>query len=722
MSLDKLLTEIQSYTDDPNIELVKEAYYYAKKVHRGQDRVSGEPFVTHPVRVARIMAELKLDLTSIAAALLHDTVEDTEATLEDIREKFGSEIEVLVNGVTKLNKINFESKEEHQAESLRKMFLAMAKDIRVVLIKLADRLQNMCTLNYLREEKRKQKATETIEIYAPLAHRLGISQLKWELEDLSFRYLEPEKYKELSNKVAKNRKEREAYIERINRTLSENLNEVGIEAEIYGRPKHLYSIYQKMVNKNKKFDEIYDLTALRVIVDTVKECYEVLGIIHDLWAPMPGRIKDYVAMPKSNMYQSLHTTVVTSQGETLEIQIRTWEMHRTAEYGIAAHWRYKDGKPQDENFEEKISWLRQLLEWQRDLTDAEEFMETLKIDLFEDEVFAFTPQGDVISLPKDATPVDFAYNIHTEVGHNCIGAKANGNMVPLEYRIQNGDIIEILTNSDSGPSRDWLDFVQTSRAKSKIKRWFKHQRKEEVAAKGKEMLNKELKKRNISLKEEEKEDKLAEIAPELGVSNIEGLYAAIGYDKVSIEKVIHELAPETKEDQDESPQNELQELRKKHQIKKDSSANQGVKVKGMDDLLVRIAKCCNPVPGDNIGGYITRGRGVSIHRKDCPNLQELEDSEPERIIDVEWYVDKDNSYQVELEVKALDKHSLLNDVTRAISEEGVNITSVDARTSDDSIAHINLGIHISSLDHMNKIIDELEAIDGVLKVRRANPS
>ena len=722
MSLDKLLTEIQSYIDDPDIELVKEAYYYAKKVHRGQDRVSGEPFVTHPLRVARIMAELKLDLTSISAALLHDTVEDTEATLEDIREKFGSEIEVLVNGVTKLNKINFESKEEHQAESLRKMFLAMAKDIRVVLIKLADRLHNMRTLNYLREEKRKQKATETIEIYAPLAHRLGISQLKWELEDLSFRYLEPEKYKELSNKVAKNREEREAYIERINRQLTDKLSDVGIEAEIYGRPKHLYSIYQKMVNKNKRFDEIYDLTALRVIVDTVKECYEVLGIIHDLWSPMPGRIKDYVAMPKSNMYQSLHTTVVTSQGETLEIQIRTWEMHRTAEYGIAAHWRYKDGKPQDDNFEKKISWLRQLLEWQRDLTDAKEFMETLKIDLFEDEVFAFTPQGDVVSLPKDATPVDFAYNIHTEVGHNCIGAKANGNMVPLEYRIQNGDIIEILTNSNSGPSRDWLDFVQTSRAKSKIKRWFKHQRKEEVAAKGKEMLQKELKKRSINLKEEEKESKLKEIAPELGVSSLDGLYAAIGYDKVSIEKVIHELEPSTKEKEEKSPQNELQDLRKKHQIKKDPSANQGVKVKGMDDLLVRISKCCNPVPGDEIGGYITRGRGVSIHRTDCPNFKELEESEPERIIDVAWYVDKDNSYQVELEVKALDKHSLLNDVTKAISEEGVNITAVDARTSEDSIAHINLGIHISSLDHMNKIIDKLEAIDGVLKVRRANPS
>ncbi|MGM0501701.1 MAG: RelA/SpoT family protein [Bacillota bacterium] len=720
MSLDKLLIEIESYIEDPNVELVKEAYYYAKKVHRDQDRVSGEPFVSHPLEVARIMAGLKLDLVSITAALLHDTVEDTEATLDDIREKFGSEIELLVNGVTKLNKINFESKEEHQAESLRKMLLAMAKDIRVVLIKLCDRLHNMRTLNYLRKEKRKRKATETIEIYAPLAHRLGISQLKWELEDLSFQYLEPEKYKELSSKVAKNRAERKEYIKRMNKKLSAKLNQVGIEAKIYGRPKHLYSIYQKMVNKNKNFDEIYDLTALRVIVNSVKECYEVLGIIHDLWSPMPGRIKDYVAMPKSNMYQSLHTTVVTPKGETLEIQIRTEEMHYTAEYGIAAHWRYKDGKPQDEDFEEKISWLRQLLEWQRDLTDSKEFMEALKIDLFEDEVFAFTPQGDVISLPKDATPVDFAYHIHTEVGHNCIGAKANGNIVPLEYRIQNGDIIDIMTNSESGPSRDWLDFVQTSRAKSKIKRWFKHQRKDEVAAKGKEKLQQELKKRNIELKENEKETKLKELAPNLGVSDIEGLYTAIGYDKVSAKKVVHELEPEEKKEK--TPEKEIKELQHKHQIQRDSSSNQGVKVKGMDDLLVRIAKCCNPVPGDEIGGYITRGRGVSIHRLDCPNFKGLKDSEAERIIDVEWYVDKDKSYQVELEVKALDKKSLLNDLTKVISEEGVNITAVDARTSDDQLAHINLGIHISSLDHMNKIMDKLEEIDGVLKVRRANPS
>ena len=725
MSLDELLTEllteIKSYMDEPDIELVKEAYYYARECHEGQERISGEPFVSHPLNVARLMAEFKLDITSIAAALLHDTVEDTGATLEDIREKFGSEIEVLVNGVTKLNKMDFESKEEHQAESLRKMFLAMAKDIRVVLIKLVDRLHNMRTLNYLREEKRKRKATETMEIYAPLAHRLGISQLKWELEDLSFRYLEPEKYKELSNKVDKDRTEREAYIEEINQKLSKELDKIDIEAKIYGRPKHLYSIYQKMVNKNKRFDEIYDLTALRVIVDTVKECYEVLGTIHDLWSPMPGRIKDYIAMPKSNMYQSLHTTVVTSQGETLEIQIRTWEMHRTAEYGIAAHWRYKDGKPQDEKFEEKISWLRQLLEWQRDLTDAEEFMETLKVDLFEDEVFAFTPEGDVVSLPKDSTPVDFAYDIHTEVGHNCIGAKANENMVPLEYRIQNGDIIEILTNAESGPSRDWLDFVQTSKAKSKIKRWFKHQRKEEVADKGKEKLEKELEKRNISLSEDEKEEKLKEIAPNMGVSDVEGLYSAMGYDKVSVKKVVHELEPET-EEEEKSPQNELEELRKKHQVQRDSSSNQGVKVKGMGDLLVRISKCCNPVPGDEIGGYITRGRGVSIHRMDCPNFKGLKESEPERIIEVEWYVDEDDSYQVELEVEALDKHSLLNDVTKAISEEGVNITGVDARTSDDGIAHINLGVHISSLEHMNKIIDKLEFVDGVLKVRRANPS
>ncbi|MCK8827562.1 bifunctional (p)ppGpp synthetase/guanosine-3',5'-bis(diphosphate) 3'-pyrophosphohydrolase [Natroniella acetigena] len=718
MSLQKLLMEVESYTENPNLDLIKQAYYYAKDCHQGQYRVSGEPFVSHPLNVAQIMAELELDVISIVGALLHDVVEDTEVTEEELEEKFGAEVTLLVSGVTKLSKIDFKSREEHQAESLRKMFLAMAKDIRVILIKLADRLHNMRTLQYLSKEKQKIKATETLEIYAPLAHRLGISRLKWELEDLSFRHLESKKYYELVNKVAKNREEREGYIEDAINQVNNKLLEVGIKAKIYGRPKHLYSIYQKMVKQDKEFREIYDLTALRVIVNSVKECYQVLGLIHDLWNPMPGRIKDYVAMPKSNMYQSLHTTVIGPKGEPLEIQIRTWEMHRTAEYGIAAHWRYKAGNQKEQDFEKKISWLRQLLEWQKDLHDAKEFMETLKIDLFEDEVFVFTPKGDVVSLPKGASPVDFAYNIHTEIGHNCVGAKVNEKMIPLEYKLKNGDIIEVITSANSGPSRDWLKFVKTSRAKSKIKRWFRDQRKEEVAAKGKEMLEARLNKEDVNLKEAEKNKKLKEIAEKIGATTVESLYAKIGYNKVSVLDIVKKLKPQKKTP---SPKTELKKLKKRGSIS-NRARNKGVKVKGMDDLLVRISKCCNPVPGDRISGYITRGRGISVHRSDCPNLENLNDQEPERIIDVEWHVDQETSYEVEIEVEALNEHSLLNEVTAVISEAKINITSANARTTRDRLAYVKLSLQISSLEHMKDIINKLEAIEGVLSVQRANPA
>ncbi len=717
MAIEELLARINSYTEDPNLDLVKKAYHFAKEAHQEQKRVSGEPFVTHPVNVAEIMSGLELDVISIAAALLHDVVEDTPVTAEELREEFGSEIELLVNGVTKLSKIDFKSREEHQAESLRKMFLAMAEDIRVILIKLADRLHNMRTLNYLCEEKQKIKATETLEIYAPLAHRLGMSRIKWELEDLSFRYLEPDKYYQLVNKVAKNRGEREQYIEEAINLLNKKILEVDIKAEIYGRPKHLYSIYQKMLKQDKEFSEIYDLTALRVIVNSVKECYEVLGIIHELWSPMPGRIKDYIAMPKSNMYQSLHTTVISSNGDPFEIQIRTWEMHRTAEYGIAAHWRYKEGNPKDAEFERKISWLRQLLEWQKDLQDAKEFMETLKIDLFEDEVFVFTPQGDVISLPKEATPVDFAYHIHTEVGHSCVGAKTNGKIVPLEYRVQNGDIIKILTSSNSCPSRDWLNFVKTSRAKSKIKRWFKEQRKEEVIVKGKEMLETALRKEHIHIKEGIKQKKLEKIARQVGVTTIDSLYAGIGRNKFSIKSIVNKLRVQKKG----SPSYELNQLKKRRDIKKETQ-NKGVRVKGMDGLLVRIAKCCNPVPGDKIKGYITRGRGVSVHRFDCPNLKNLINTQQERIVDVDWYINQETSYDVELRIEAFNKRSLLNDMTTVISNEGINISSINARKNQGRVAVINLSLEISSLEHMQDIIIKLEKIEGILKVERANPA
>ncbi|ADL12258.1 (p)ppGpp synthetase I, SpoT/RelA [Acetohalobium arabaticum DSM 5501] len=721
MALEDLIEKIESYINDPDLELITKAYKFAKDAHEGQYRVSGEPFVEHPLGVALIMAELELDIISITGALLHDVVEDTEVSFAQLRNEFGEEITLLVNGVTKLSKIAFKSREEQQAESLRKMFLAMSKDIRVILIKLSDRLHNMRTLEYLSQQKQERIARETIEIYAPLAHRLGISTLKWELEDLSFKHLEPNKYYELSNKVSKNRDEREEYIDRCISKVEKRLNLEGIDAHIYGRPKHLYSIYQKMKRKNKELSEIYDLVALRVIVNDVQECYQVLGNIHEIWNPIPGRIKDYIAMPKSNMYQSLHTTVIGPKGEPLEIQIRTWDMHRTAEYGVAAHWRYKEGKKNNEKAAKKISWLRQLLEWQKDLQDATEFMETLKVDLFEDEVFVFTPQGDVISLPRDATPVDFAYNIHTEVGHSCVGAKVNDKLVPLEYKLENGDIVEILTSKNSGPSRDWLNFIKTSRAKSKIKRWFKQQRRDEAIDKGKDSLEEKLNKYNIQFKEEEKKAKLKNIAQKLGRSSIKDLYAAIGYNKVKTSQVISKLRPED-EKKDKAPEEILKKLKEKTKTKRKSKADKGIKVKGMEGLLVRIAKCCNPVPGDEIVGYITRGRGVSIHRRDCSNIKNLLDEHEEREIEVEWNIKQETSYEVALEIEALNQHALLNDLTNVISNAQLSITTINAQTTKDGFAHIYLVIEISSLDHMNDIMNKLNRIEGVLDVQRANPN
>lgn len=723
MSLENLLDKIKSYTTDPNLDIIIEAHEFAKEAHEGQYRISGRPFVKHPLEVALIMAELELDVISIAGALLHDVVEDTEVSFTQLRNEFGEEITLLVNGVTKLSKIAFQSKEEQQAESLRKMFLAMAKDIRVILIKLADRLHNMRTLEHMPKKKRKSKAEETIEIYAPLAHRLGIFRLKWELEDLSFKYLEPNKYYELTNRIASNREEREEYIEKCISEIEDQLEESGISAHMYGRPKHLYSIYQKMVEQDKDFSEIYDLIALRVIVNNVKECYQVLGTIHEIWNPMPGRIKDYIAMPKSNMYQSLHTTVIGPEGDPLEIQIRTWEMHRTAEYGIAAHWRYKGGTKSNEEFEKKISWLRQLLEWQRDLQDATEFMETLKIDLFEDEVFVFTPKGDVVSLPQGATPVDFAYNIHTEVGHTCVGAKVNSKIAPLEYKLENGDIVEVLTSKNSnGPSRDWLNFVKTSKAKSKIKRWFKKQRQEEAVTKGKESLESEIRKYSIDLKEAEKESKLQKIARKLGRSGIKDLYAAIGYNKISTSQVIKKLRPEKDKKKDKDPEKVLQELKEKTKSKRDkNNSDKGVSVKGMEGLLVRIAKCCNPVPGDDIIGYVTRGRGVSVHRSDCKNVKNLLDQDADREIGVEWNVKQESSYEVALEIEALNQHALLNDLTTVISNAQLNITAINAQTSQDGLADIRVVLEISSLEHMNDIMNRIRNIEGILDVQRATP-
>lgn len=717
MEIDKLLTKIKSYMDNPDLELVKKAYRYASDAHQGQYRVSGEDFVEHPIGVSLILADLELDIVSIVASLLHDVVEDTGVSSEEIEREFGVEVAHIVDGVTKLTRMQFKTKEDQQAESLRKMFVAMAEDIRVVLIKLADRLHNMRTLNYLKQSKREEKSRETLEIYAPLAHRLGMSKIKWELEDLSFRYLKPDMYYEISHKVQTNRKQREKDIQEAITILGDTVAEHGITAEIYGRPKHLYSIYNKMKRKEVEFDEIYDLTAVRVLVENVRECYEVLGVIHELWKPMPGRFKDYIAMPKSNMYQSLHTTVIAPNGDPLEVQIRTYEMHKTAEYGIAAHWRYKEGKVGDEKFEEKLSWLRRLLEWQKDLQEPQEFMETLKIDLFEDEVFVFTPQGDVVSLPQGGTPVDFAYHIHTEVGHRCVGAKVNGKIVPLEYKLQNSDIVEVLTSKkSSGPSRDWLKFVKTSKARSKIKQWFKRQRRDEIIEKGQRILEENLKKYNLDLTEKTKEKELKEIASDLGRKSIDDLFEELGYSNISPKQIITKFS-------DYEPQAE-KELEKKipsyHSTK--NSVDKGVSVKGMENMLVRMAKCCNPVPGDDIIGYITRGRGVSVHRSDCKNLHNLEESEPERIIEVAWEQGRTESYQVDLRIDAVNKSALLNDITQIIKDEKLNLLSVMARTSNNNRAVIKLSLELSSTEHMYDIMKKISAISGVLNVSRSKPA
>lgn len=718
MDLGELLTQITRYMDEPDLTIVEKAYNYAEKAHQGQYRFSGEPFIEHPLGVALILAELELDIISVSGALLHDVVEDTEISSEDIKNEFGEEVALLVDGVTKLTRLKFKTKEERQAESLRKMFIAMAEDIRVILIKLADRLHNMRTLRYLGKEKRIAKAKETLEIYAPLAHRLGISRLKWELEDLAFRFLDRDMYYEIAKKLTANRAQREKDIQNALEILGEKFTDIHLEAEIYGRPKHLYSIYHKMRKKEIDFNEIYDLTAIRIIVDTVRECYEVLGIVHEIWKPIPGRFKDYIAMPKSNMYQSLHTTVIGPNGDPLEIQIRTTEMHKTAEYGIAAHWRYKEGKSKDKAFEEKLSWLRQLLEWQKDLQEPHEFMEALKIDLFEDEVFVFTPKGDVVSLPRDATSVDFAFRIHTEVGYSCVGAKVNGKIKPLEYRLNNGDIVEIQTsNVSAGPSRDWLKYVKTSKARSKIKYWFKQQERDEIVQRGKELIEKELKRRHIKLKDNEKQEEFGRLAKKMGKNNADELLELIGYNQIGPQQIINRL--KIVQENKEYSLDQVKEISKRTTKK---PIDKGIRVKGVNDLLVRLARCCNPVPGDSIQGFITRGRGVSVHRSDCPNLKSLIEIEEDRLIPVNWDNKRNESYQVILAIEAFNKKALLNDITTLIKEEQVNLSSVVARTDKYNRAHIELSLELSSLEHMRDIMKKLEQISGILSVDRANPT
>lgn len=714
MNFEKLKETLVQNGAQYNIDKIEKAYRYAEEAHQGQLRNSGEEYIHHPLEVASILAELEMDDSTIMASLLHDVAEDTNKTLDNIRKVFGDEVADLVDGVTKLGKIEYKSKMEVQVENLRKMFLAMAKDIRVVLIKLADRLHNMRTLKFQSEHKQKEIAQETLEIYAPLANRLGIFRIKWELEDLAFRFLNPQEYYDLVESIALKRKEREEQINEVIEQLNIKLEEVGIDADIAGRPKHFYSIYKKMVSQNKDLSEIYDLTAIRVVVETVNDCYGALGIIHTLWKPIPGRFKDYIAMPKPNMYQSLHTTLIGTHGEPFEIQIRTWEMHRTAEYGIAAHWKYKEGKKVDNYFEQKLSWLRQLLEWQHDSRDAGEFMESLKVDLFADTVFVFTPKGDVVELPADSCPIDFAYRVHTDVGHSCIGAKINGRIVPLETKLKNGDIVEILTSKNpTGPSRDWVCLVKTSQAKNRIRQWFKKEKREENIVRGREGLEREARKLGMEPATALRNENLLKLAKSFNFNGIEELYATLGDGAITFKRALVRL-------KDEVIKEELETLPYRAQGEQKSSAkfSQGVTVKGVHNILIRFSRCCNPLPGDEIVGFITRGRGVSIHRKDCNELLGMTAEEQERFVEVEWEKNIQSVYPVDIDIVGLDRARLVTDIMNVIMETRTHMLGINARVGKDKVSHIQLKIEARNLEHLNFVLQKIRRVKDVTVVER----
>lgn len=708
MTIDDLIEKIKTYNPNVDETEIRSAYELAKVNHQGQKRNSGEDYIIHPLHVAMILADMNMDSATIIAGLLHDTIEDTSVTYEDIEKKFGKEIAELVDGVTKLKKLNYKSKAEKQAENIRKMVLAMAKDIRVIIVKLADRLHNMRTLEYMTEAKKIEKATETLEIYAPIADRLGMSRVKWELEDLSLRYLDPDEYYKLVDMVNKRRKEREELINSIIDTLKVNLERVGIKCEINGRPKNFYSIYKKMKVKGKVFDEIYDLSAVRILTNDIKDCYGALGVVHTLWKPIPGRFKDYIAMPKPNNYQSLHTTVIDNNGETFEVQIRTYQMHQTAEYGIAAHWKYKTGQTKTTSFDENLTWLRQLMEWQKDLNDPNDFMDTLKVDFFADEVFVFSPKGDVINLPEGSTPIDFAYRIHTQVGNTCVGAKVNGRIVPLSYKLSSGNIVDIITNSNSGPSLDWLNIVKSNQAKKKISQYFKIKDRDKNIEKGKEILEKEAKRLNYNVNEFLKDEWIDEVRAKLNVSTIDDLYAALGFGTVKLSQVTAKLIDIYNRFNKKPIKNIVKSKRK---VQKS-----GIDVKGVDGVKVRIAKCCTPVPGDDIIGYITIGRGISVHRADCPNVNN--NVEESRIVQVSWQKDEANSYEAAIEVRALDKPNVIGDVANRINEAKLNMTSLNARSTRDGDAIVDVILEITNIDELEGIIDKLKRVKNVFDVYR----
>ena len=727
MSIDDLIRRIRKFHPEDNMDLVRKAYAFAEKAHAGQVRKSGEPYFSHPCAVAVILTDLMLDGTTIAASLLHDCVEDVEGvTLQTIHDEFGQEVELLVDGVTKLSKLNFASREEAQAETLRKMFLAMAKDIRVVLIKLADRLHNMRTLKFQRPERQIPIARETLDIYAPLAHRMGVYTIKWELEDLALRYIDPDSYYELVRLVGMKREEREKLIAEVTMELGTKLREAGIKAEITGRPKHFYSIYKKMKSQNKTFDQINDLIAIRVLVNTQQDCYFVLGIAHTLWPQVPGRFKDYISMPKPNMYQSLHTTVV-NHGRPFEVQIRTFEMHRTAEYGIAAHWRYKEGRASENDLDQRLTWLRRILDWQGDVHDSTEFGELAKVDLFADEVFVFTPRGDVISLPRGATPLDFAYRIHTAVGNRCIGAKVNGRIVPLASQLEPGDFVEVMTSSSShGPSRDWLNIVKTSEAKAKIRAWLKKEQREVNIPLGHDMMEKQAKSLGYTLNQLLKGDAVDIVLKRFSAQTLDDLYAMVGFGGLSCPQVINRLVDEYKKSSkaEEAAAAAAQELARIEeqppQKRQAQSSSNGVIVKGESGMLVRFARCCSPLPGDSIVGYITRGRGVSVHRKDCVSLKDPE-MEKDRLIEVEWENQgADASYEADLRIISYNRTGLLAEISVMLATQEVPVSTISGHANKDSTYIFNVSIIIKNTQQLNKIIRDLQKWPDVIEVSRVS--
>ncbi len=705
--LRNLIRKIRKYFPSLDADLLRRAYEFSFAAHKDQLRVSNEPYFEHPLKVANILADLKMDVVTICGALLHDVAEDTGITLDEVREQFGDEITTLVDGVTKISELKFDSVEVRQAENFRKMIISMIEDIRVILIKFADRLHNMRTIGFLPERKRMRIARETLEIYAPLAHRLGIARIKWELEDLAFKTLYPDAYNDIFKKIVEKRVERERYIQRVSRPIRKELKRFGLEATITGRPKHFYSIYMKMKRRHMSFEEIYDLLAIRIIVKRIEDCYSALGIVHSIFIPIHEKFNDYIATPKSNMYQSLHTKVIGPGGKKLEIQIRTEEMHRTAEEGIAAHWRYKEGKAKEDEFDKHLVWLRRVLEWQHETPESREFMEYLKIDLFRDEVFVFTPKGDLFRLPINSTPVDFAFAVHTDIGNHCLGAKVNKKIVPLDYHLKSGDTVEIITSNNQHPNPDWINFVKTAKAQSKIKHWKKECLFAQSTKLGEEMLTKALKKNRIKAKNET----IFEVAQSYGFTQVDQFYAALGRGEISAQSIINKIEPE-KVEKEKDAENLFHRF-----LRRSKPAGQGILVQGVDNLLITFGKCCQPVPGDQIIGFITKGRGVVVHRTDCKNMSNMMRYQ-NRLIEVEWDVEKtDQLFLVQLFMTAKDRQNFLKDLTEALSRSNVNIVTVDLKTADGIIQN-NIVIEVKNLNHLNQILKNIRKIDGLIRVDR----